>query len=255
MRIKPRTTSLTAEECVSRMQTAALPPLPEPRRMASRPVSWIADTMAEGAALPVTEMSCALRSAETSLIPFGSCQSCESWMLEHPTELTVQFVERCRDRFNTCLTTQRDSKRGLELWNHGVGIMCCSEFGQIDWCVLYLSMSKDMVCMVGCSWFVMRAPKPKPRAPHLSAARKCPRPGPIGTFEVAPQRSATICCWRIHTNYHSYKDNTTRQAESARHIAHLNFLPNHPCALQGNHSHHHVSIRRKGTYHSRLIAT
>jgi hypothetical protein len=52
------------------MQTAALPPFPEPRRMASRPVSWIADTIAEGAALPVTEMSCALRSAETSLIPY-----------------------------------------------------------------------------------------------------------------------------------------------------------------------------------------
>jgi hypothetical protein len=63
------------------MQTAALPPLPEPRRMASRPVSWIADTIAEGAALPVTEMSCALRSAETSLIPCRSCQSRGKWLL------------------------------------------------------------------------------------------------------------------------------------------------------------------------------
>ena len=151
------------------MQTAALPPLPEPRRMASRPVSWIADTMAEGAALPVTEMSCALRSAETSLIPCGPCQSCKSRMLEQPAELTVQFVERCRDRFDTCLTTQRDSERGFEVWNHAAEILCCSEVGQIDWGVLYLSMSKDMVYMVGCSWFVMRA---SPSPGHLILARR-----------------------------------------------------------------------------------
>jgi hypothetical protein len=105
------------------MQTAALPPLPEPRRIASRPVSWIADTIADGAALPVTEMSCALRSAETSLIPCRLSQPCESCMLEHPIELTVQFVERCRDRFNTRLTTQRDSERRFEFWDHRVEIM------------------------------------------------------------------------------------------------------------------------------------
>lgn len=36
------------------MHTAAvLSPLPEPRRMAVRPVSWIARMMAEGAAVPV----------------------------------------------------------------------------------------------------------------------------------------------------------------------------------------------------------
>jgi hypothetical protein len=39
MRMRPRTWSFTVEECVSRMQTAALSPLPEPRRIASRPVS------------------------------------------------------------------------------------------------------------------------------------------------------------------------------------------------------------------------
>jgi len=57
MRIRPRTWSLTDEAWVSRIHTAALSALPEPRRMASRPVSWMAATMAEGAALPVTEMS------------------------------------------------------------------------------------------------------------------------------------------------------------------------------------------------------
>lgn len=51
------------------MQTAALSALPEPRRMASRPVDSIAETMEEGAALPVTEMSWAFRSAETLLMP------------------------------------------------------------------------------------------------------------------------------------------------------------------------------------------
>lgn len=51
------------------MQTAALSALPEPRRMASRPVDSIAETMEEGAALPVTEMSWDFRSAETLWMP------------------------------------------------------------------------------------------------------------------------------------------------------------------------------------------
>ena len=51
------------------MQTAALSALPEPRRIASRPVSWIAETIAEGAALPVMDISWFLRSAETLEMP------------------------------------------------------------------------------------------------------------------------------------------------------------------------------------------
>lgn len=51
------------------MQTAALSALPEPRRMASRPVSWIAATIAEGAAVPVIFMSWSLSEAETLCIP------------------------------------------------------------------------------------------------------------------------------------------------------------------------------------------
>jgi len=39
MRMRPRTGSSTEEECVSRIQTAALSDLPVPRRIASRPVS------------------------------------------------------------------------------------------------------------------------------------------------------------------------------------------------------------------------
>ena len=43
---------------VSRMHTAALFDLPEPRRMAVRPVSWIVDIMAEGGVVDVVVRSC-----------------------------------------------------------------------------------------------------------------------------------------------------------------------------------------------------
>ena len=102
-----------------------------------------------------------------------------------PTELTVQFVERSRDRFNTCLTTKRDCERGFEWRDHGVEMnMCCLEFGQIDWCVLYLSMSKDMVYMGGML-VVCNAGKPaapSPQGTSSSAARKSPGPRPIGNI-------------------------------------------------------------------------
>ena len=65
MRMRPRTWSWTEVECVSRMHTAALSAFPEPRRMASRPVDSMAETMVLGAAVPVMEINCALRSAET----------------------------------------------------------------------------------------------------------------------------------------------------------------------------------------------
>jgi hypothetical protein len=43
--------------------------LPDPRRMASRPVDCIAATIAEGAAVPSIETNWSLRFAETLLIP------------------------------------------------------------------------------------------------------------------------------------------------------------------------------------------
>ena len=147
-------------------------------------------------------------------------------MLEHPTKLTVQFVERCRDRFDTCLTTQRDSERGFEFWDHGAEILCCSEVGQIDWGVLYLSMSKDMVYMVGCSWFVMRA-SPSPGHLILAAVRKCPG-GPVPDWEhlksLLREARATTCYWGLHTNdqlqrHHDSRD-IIREAHCAPELPH-----------------------------------
>lgn len=43
---------------VSRMHTAALFALPEPRRIAVRPVSWIVDIIAEGGVVDVMIRSC-----------------------------------------------------------------------------------------------------------------------------------------------------------------------------------------------------
>ena len=48
--------------------------------MASRPVSWIAATIDEGAAVPVTDISWALRSADTSLMPVVECQPDEMFI-------------------------------------------------------------------------------------------------------------------------------------------------------------------------------
>lgn len=45
--------------------------LPEPRRMASRPVDSIAATMALGEAIPVIEICCVGREAVTVWIPNG----------------------------------------------------------------------------------------------------------------------------------------------------------------------------------------
>lgn len=51
------------------MQTAALLDLPLPRRMASRPVDWMALRMREGAVVPVVWTSWVARSAETDSRP------------------------------------------------------------------------------------------------------------------------------------------------------------------------------------------
>lgn len=47
------------------MQTAAQFDLPLPRRMASRPVDWMVETMVEGGVVPVMWRSWEGRSAET----------------------------------------------------------------------------------------------------------------------------------------------------------------------------------------------
>ncbi len=74
-RARPRTGEASGTDAgvggggVSRMHTAALLVLPEPRRMAVRPVSWMADMMAEGAAVDVVVRSCWGREKDVSCSP------------------------------------------------------------------------------------------------------------------------------------------------------------------------------------------
>lgn len=94
MRASPRILFETLFECVSRMQTAepvyvvraytqhelgkgkrerakgaVLLDVPLPRRIASRPVSWIAETILLGGAVPSMKISWSFRLASTLLIP------------------------------------------------------------------------------------------------------------------------------------------------------------------------------------------
>ena len=65
-------------ECVSRIHTAALLDFPLPRRMASRPVDWMAETMLDGGVVPVMWMSWVARSAETEWMPGRSFKVLET---------------------------------------------------------------------------------------------------------------------------------------------------------------------------------
>jgi hypothetical protein len=69
MRANPRTGSRTVLENVSRMHTAALFGAPLPRRIASRPVDWMAATKADGAAVPWIATTWVARSASTLVMP------------------------------------------------------------------------------------------------------------------------------------------------------------------------------------------
>jgi hypothetical protein len=73
-----------------------------------------------------------------------------------------------------------------------------------------------MVYIVGCSWFVMRA-SPRPSPGHLissfGGSEVSKALARLGTFEVAPQRSARIIrCWQDTYERPSYNDITKRQA-------------------------------------------
>lgn len=72
MRARPRTlvspTGILGEY-LSRMQTAALLDFPVPRRMASRPVDCMAETMADGDAVPVMCRIWEARSADMEWTP------------------------------------------------------------------------------------------------------------------------------------------------------------------------------------------
>ena len=74
-RARPRTGEVSGTDGgvggggVSRMHTAALFGLPEPRRMAVRPVSWIVDIIAEGGVVDVVVRSCFGREKSVSCMP------------------------------------------------------------------------------------------------------------------------------------------------------------------------------------------
>ncbi len=54
---------------VSKMQTAALLLFPEPRRMAGRPVDWMAEIILEGGAVAFVVRSCLEREKEVCCMP------------------------------------------------------------------------------------------------------------------------------------------------------------------------------------------
>jgi hypothetical protein len=65
---------------------------PDPRRIASRPLACRASTIADGAAVPSTEMSCSLRLAVILLIP-TFCQANDVHRVR-PSARTTQAAER-----------------------------------------------------------------------------------------------------------------------------------------------------------------
>lgn len=60
------------------MQTAAESDAPLPRRMASRPVCWMAETIVEGGVVPVMCRSWVERSAEMDRIPGRGFRAAET---------------------------------------------------------------------------------------------------------------------------------------------------------------------------------
>ena len=71
---------------VSRIHTAALFALPEPRRMAVRPVSWIADMIAEGAVVDLVVRSCFGREKSVSCMP---------GILERAPDISLMQASQC----------------------------------------------------------------------------------------------------------------------------------------------------------------
>ena len=84
MRARPRTLSGTCVECVSKMHTPALLDFPLPRRIASRPVDSMAETMEEGEAVPSINTNWFFRSASTLVIPNTTGQRTVSYL--HPAK-------------------------------------------------------------------------------------------------------------------------------------------------------------------------
>jgi hypothetical protein len=69
IRARPRTGSDTEVVCVSRIHTPALFEFPLPLSTASRPVASMAETMADGAAVPSMKTNCSCKFASTLVMP------------------------------------------------------------------------------------------------------------------------------------------------------------------------------------------
>ena len=86
--------------------------LPLPRRMASRPVDWIAATMEEGATVPSIETNWSWRFASTLVMPELVGLSIESRRIDL-SSLTVQLVQGTGDIFDAALTGERNCENCL----------------------------------------------------------------------------------------------------------------------------------------------
>lgn len=89
--------------------------VPLPRRTASRPVAWIADTMALGAAVPSTSTSWSLRFASTLWIPSLSHQLVVTSSARFIVLInTLELVERVRYVFYASLAGHWDREGRLQ---------------------------------------------------------------------------------------------------------------------------------------------
>lgn len=88
--------------------------LPLPRRIASRPVDWIASTIADGAAVPSTETNWSLRLAVTFSIPTMVNATCLEASTSHRT---AKLMQRPLDVFDTCIARHRHREYGFEARN------------------------------------------------------------------------------------------------------------------------------------------
>ena len=174
--------------------------------------------MAEGAALPVTEISCALRSPETSLIPVVILHQyhIHGNVLSHLIH-TIELIERCRDGFDACLAAERHGESSFERRNHD----------RKKWFEMIVERSIGMrlsraVAMFMCEmvgWFVMRASqRGQPHAARcsllaISTRLHLRRLGSLARTEVG---SATLCHWPVQTSpppppRHYHSNITARQ--------------------------------------------
>ena len=120
MRARPRTGSETEVACVSRMHTPALFDFPLPLSIASRPVASMAETMADGAAVPSMKTNCSCKFASTLVIPEGYKRVLLNGILEAPNlpsslfktpETSLTHESQCSGTANVVYQLSKDQVR------------------------------------------------------------------------------------------------------------------------------------------------